>query len=41
MKKLTHNQKRAKKAKARRKAIAQAIHGKPEVVARYLKTKMV
>lgn len=40
MKKLTHNQKRALKAKNRRKAIAKAIHGVPLVVARYIKTKM-
>lgn len=40
MRKLTHNQKRAKKAKARRKMIAQIVHGKPEVVARYLKSKI-
>lgn len=38
-KKAKHELKRAVKAKSRRRVVADLLHGKPLVVARYLKTK--
>ncbi len=40
-KRAKHELKRAVKAKSRRRVIADLLHGKPLVVARYLKTKII